>query len=171
MGKAWKKSCGSESAQLQGLMKHAPPGYECPFCQLAERLGEPTSGSAIILVEPRVFAFVPLHHYAGIRGNSLIAPRAHYENVLDIPDDLGKDIYRATRLIASALQDAFGCEGISTRQHNGPAGNQDVWHFHVHVFPRFDNDGLHAGERARYETEERLNVANRLRGSLERLNR
>lgn len=149
-------------------MKNAPPGYECPFCRLAETLLEPAPESAIILVEPRVFSFVPLHHYAGIRGNCLITPRAHYENVLDIPDELGEDIFRATRLLANALQDAYGCDGISTRQHNGPAGDQDVWHFHVHVFPRFRDDGLYRGERALYEARERLDVADRLRGALKK---
>jgi histidine triad (HIT) family protein len=148
-------------------MKNAPAGYECPFCRLAETLPKAAPESAIILIEPRIFAFVPLHHYAGIPGNCLVAPRAHYENVLDIPDDLGADFFRATRLIASAMQDAFGCEGISTRQHNGPAGDQDVWHFHLHVFPRFRDDGLYGGDRAPYETEERLGVANRLRRALE----
>jgi histidine triad (HIT) family protein len=148
-------------------MKNAPAGYQCPFCHLAETLQAPTPKREIILVEPRVFAFVPLHHYAGIRGNCLVAPRAHYENVLDIPDELGSDFFRATRLIANAMRDAFGCEGISTRQHNGPAGNQDVWHFHLHVFPRFRNDGLYGGDAALYGTEERLEVAGRLRDTLE----
>lgn len=148
-------------------MRHAPLGYECPFCHLANTLHEPAPSSAIILVEPRVFSFVPLHHYAGIRGNCLIAPRVHYENVLDIPDDLGEDFFRATRLVANALRNAFGCEGISTRQHNGPAGNQDVWHFHLHVFPRFRDDGLYGGEASPYEAEERLDVADRLRRALQ----
>ncbi len=148
-------------------MRHAPAGYECPFCHLANSLHEPDPSSAIVLVEPRVFSFVPLHHYAGVRGNCLIVPRVHYENVLDIPDDLGEDFFRATRLVANALRIAFECEGISTRQHNGPAGNQDVWHFHLHVFPRFRDDGLYRGEAALYATEERLDVANRLRRALQ----
>ena len=149
-------------------MRNAPAGYQCPFCDLVESLPSPTPESGIILVEPRIFAFVPLHHYAGIRGNCLVVPRVHYENVLDIPDELGGDFFRATRLIAHAMQDALGCEGISTRQHNGPAGNQDVWHFHLHVFPRFSNDGLYEGDRALYETDERLQVAGRLRLALEK---
>ena len=144
-------------------MKNTPPGYECPFCRLSDTLPRPAPASAIILIEPRVFAFVPLHHYAGIRGNCLVVPRAHYENVLDIPDDLGNDFFRATRQIANAMQSAFGCEGISTRQHNGSAGDQDVWHFHLHVFPRFRDDGLYRGDTALYETDERLEVAGRLR--------
>jgi histidine triad (HIT) family protein len=148
-------------------MKHAPAGYGCPFCRIADTLPAASPESAVVLVEPRVFAFIPLHHYAGIRGNCLIAPRQHYENVLDIPEDLGKDFFRVTRLLASAMVKAFGCEGISTRQHNGPAGDQDVWHFHLHVFPRYHGDGLHAGNKERYEIEERVELASRLRTALE----
>jgi histidine triad (HIT) family protein len=152
-------------------MRNAPADYDCPFCRLANSLSKPAHDSAIILVEPRVFAFVPLHHYAGIRGNCLVAPRDHYENALDVPDELGADIFRATRLIANAMQDAFGCEGFSTRQHNGPAGDQDVWHFHLHVFPRFQDDGLYGGKRAAYEAHERLELADRLRTAIgKRLN-
>lgn len=148
-------------------MKHAPAGYVCPFCRIAATLPQPAPESAVVLVEPRLFAFIPFHHYAGIRGNCLITPRLHYENVLDIPEDLGSDFFRATRLLAGAMREAFGCEGISTRQHNGPAGDQDVWHYHLHVFPRYRGDGLWGGGKAPYAAAERLEVADRLRTALE----
>ena len=147
-------------------MKNAPAGYDCPFCRLAETLPQPAAESAVVLVQPNVFAFVPLHHYAGIRGNCLVAPRLHFENVLDIPDELGNEFFRATRRLSHAMKQAFGCDGISTRQHNGPAGDQDVWHFHLHVFPRFHNDGLHSGQKALYVGEEREDAADRLRAAL-----
>jgi histidine triad (HIT) family protein len=41
------------------------------------------------------------------------------------------------------LRRAYACDGTSLRQHNEPAGNQDVWHHHVHVFPRFTGDELY----------------------------
>lgn len=147
-------------------MNHAPPGYACPFCGIAATLPSPAPESSVVLVDARVFALVPTHHYAGIRGNCLVIPRSHYENVLDIPDDLGNDFFRATRRLAQAMRDVFRCEGISTRQHNGPAGNQDVWHYHLHVFPRYSNDGLHAGRKAPYVIEERMALAARLRAAL-----
>lgn len=147
-------------------MKHAPPGYDCPFCDIARTLPSPAPESAVVLVDANVFALVPTHHYAGIKGNCLVIPRDHYENVLDIPDHLGSDVFRATRRLAQAMRDAFGCEGISTRQHNGPAGNQDVWHYHLHVFPRYSNDGLYAGPKVRYATEERMAWAAKLRAAL-----
>ncbi|WEN14674.1 HIT family protein [Rhodanobacter sp. AS-Z3] len=147
-------------------MKNAPPGYECPFCGIAETLPSSAPESAVVLVDANLFALVPTHHYAGIRGNCLVVPRSHYENVLDIPDNLGSDFFRATRRLAGAMREAFGCEGISTRQHNGPAGDQDVWHYHLHVFPRQPNDGLHAGRKVPYTTEERIAVAASLRAAL-----
>jgi histidine triad (HIT) family protein len=150
----------------EGTMRNAPPDYQCPFCLLAQSLPAQARESAVVLVEQRVFAFVPLSHYGGIRGNCLIAPRMHYENVLDIPDDFGNDFFHATRLLAAAMRRVFNCHGISTRQHNGPAGNQDVWHYHLHVFPRFDGDGLWGGDKARYAPEERQEVAARLRAAL-----
>lgn len=147
-------------------MKHAPPHYACPFCGIAETLPSPAPESAAVLVEANVFALVPTHHYAGIKGNCLVIPRSHYENVLDMPDELGNDFFRATRRLAKAMQDAFGCEGVSTRQHNGPAGDQDVWHYHLHVFPRYLNDGLYAGKKVAYTAQERMELAATLRAAL-----
>jgi histidine triad (HIT) family protein len=147
-------------------MKNAPPGYECPFCGIAETLPSPEPESAVVLMDANVFALIPTHHYAGIKGNCLVVPRGHYENVLDIPDSLGSDFFRATRRLAQAMRYAFGCEGISTRQHNGSAGNQDVWHYHLHVFPRYPNDGLYGGKKELYRVEERIELAARLRAAL-----
>jgi histidine triad (HIT) family protein len=147
-------------------MKNAPAGYECPFCAIAVTLPQAAPESAVVLLQQDVFAFVPLHHYGGIRGNCLIAPRRHFENVLDIPDELGNEFFRAARRLSQAMQLALGCDGISTRQHNGPAGDQDVWHFHLHVIPRFQGDNLHAGQKELYEKDERQDVADRLRAAL-----
>ena len=114
-------------------MKHAPPGYECPFCGIAATLPASYSRSAIVFADANVFAMLPLHYYGGIKGNCLIVPRSHYENLLEVPDSLGNDFFAATRRLAQAMLSAFGCQGISTRQHNAPAGDQDVWHYH-HTF-------------------------------------
>jgi diadenosine tetraphosphate (Ap4A) HIT family hydrolase len=56
--------------------------------------------------------------------------------------DDGHAIYDLVRRIA--MRHTYGCDGISTRQHNEPAGYQDVWHFHLHVFPRYHGDVLAA---------------------------
>ncbi len=60
---------------------------------------------------------------------------------------------------------AYGCDGVSTRQHNEPAGNQDVWHYHMHVFPRYEGDDLYSqyNKRRRIPPEERAHYADQLR--------
>ena len=72
-----------------------------------------------------------------------MVPKEHYENLFDLEDACGARHPPVTRTIAIALKEAFACDGTSTRQHNEPAGNQDLWHLHVHVFPRFDGDDLY----------------------------
>lgn len=60
-----------------------------------------------------------------------------------LPIEMAAEIHRAAHLTAFAMKNTYGCEGISTRQHNEPAGNQDVWHYHLHVYPRYKNDNLY----------------------------
>ena len=103
-------------------MRHAPAGYACPFCGIAETLPSPAPESAVTSL-------------------------------------------RATRRLAQAMRDVFRCEGISTRQHNGPTGDQDAWHFHLHVFPRYSEGRLHAGGEVPYTIEERIELTASLRAA------
>ena|GEM_PF-3675821 len=47
------------------------------------------------------------------------------------------------KYISIAIRKTYNCDGVSLWQHNEPAGDQDLWHFHVHVFPRYSGDGLY----------------------------
>jgi histidine triad (HIT) family protein len=68
---------------------------------------------------------------------------AHHENLYDLPAADGHAIFDDTQMLARVMRRAYDCEGVSTRQHNEPAGNQDVWHFHQHLFPRYPGDDLY----------------------------
>ena len=74
----------------------------------------------------------------------------------------------AGKRIALALRTAYGCEGTSFRQHNEPAGGQEVWHYHLHVFPRYLGDDLYGRNRERRLTTpmEREPYAQKLRKHL-----
>ncbi len=130
------------------MYSHAPVKYRCPFCQVARRVenrDDYSRVSDIVYQDERVMAWVALHQYPRNTPNMLVVPSAHYENVFDLPPELGADLYRAAQRIAFALKRAYAyaCDGISTRQHNKPAGSQDVWHYHLRVTPRFKNDGFY----------------------------
>src|SRR2546421_613310 len=69
---------------------------------------------------------------------------------------------------ALAMKTAYGCEGPSFRQHNEPAGYQEVWHYHLHVFPRYHGDDLYmrSKERRWVTPAERAPYAEKLRAVL-----
>ena len=94
----------------------------------------------IVHADDALLAFISPRTWPNTTGNVLIVPRAHYENLYDMPDDLLAQVIVLAKRIAIAMKCAYGCDGTSLRQHNEPAGNQDVWHFHLHVFPRFAGD-------------------------------
>jgi histidine triad (HIT) family protein len=101
-------------------------------------------------------------------GHVLVVPNKHYENLYDIPDDVLGEVYKVVKKVAIALRSTYDCDGTSTRQHNEPAGNQDVWHFHAHVYPRFKDDDLYKNHDKNefVDASTRAPFANKLRDFL-----
>jgi len=81
-------------------------------------------------------------------GSLIVVPIEHHENLYVLADEVGAAVHRAVREARCALRLAYACRGTSTRQHNEPAGYQDVWHYHVHVFPRYRGDRLYSSHPA-----------------------
>ncbi len=145
---------------------HEPPGYACPFCAVVEgREGALNSQSDVVLRDAGVTAFVSPKWWEAAPGHVIVIPNEHYENVYSIPDPLLAAVYAAAKRIACAFRESCGCEGTSMRQHNEPGGGQDVWHFHVHVFPRRRDDLLYERNSSTRiaSVEERALLAERLR--------
>lgn len=149
---------------------HVPAGYDCPFCRVgrADYSGSVlTRESDIVARTDEVTAFIASHWWTNNPGHVLIVPNAHYENIYELPVEVGGLIHAMARDVALAMKQAYGCDGISTRQHNEPAGNQDVWHYHLHVFPRFHGDDLYGSARRVTTAEERTPYAERLRAAFD----
>jgi histidine triad (HIT) family protein len=92
-----------------------------------------------------------------------VIPNEHFENIYDISDDAIAEVYKVAKKIAVAIRASYDCDGTSTRQHNEPAGDQDLWHFHVHVFPRYEGDRLILSDRISINAAERAPYAKKLR--------
>jgi len=128
-------------------ISHEPPDYDCPFCRLATGGRNALSGpDEIVRRTPGALAFVSPRWWPANRGHVLVVPTGHHENVYDLPAAAGHAVADLVREVAVAIRATYGCDGVSTRQHNEPAGNQDVWHLHVHVFPRYHGDGLYGAD-------------------------
>jgi len=126
------------------MFNHEPPNYTCPFCELlAGKESERNRKEDIVFQSAHATATIAPKWWANNPGHVLVVPNKHYENIYDIPDEVLAEVYTLAKKVAIAVRSTYGCDGTSTRQHNEPAGDQDVWHLHVHVYPRYSNDKLY----------------------------
>jgi len=148
---------------------HEPSEYACPFCGIQRgTFNERNLPSDIVAVTERAFARIAPKWWPGNTGAVLVIPRAHVENLYDLSPADGQAVWELTQRLATGIRLSYGCEGTSIRQHNEPAGGQDVWHLHVHVFPRYADDRLYQRQdEARWVSPvDREVFAHRLRSEL-----
>jgi histidine triad (HIT) family protein len=132
---------------------------DCIFCKIAagelpsERVDEDEHTVAFMDISPWV------------RGHALVIPRRHSRNLYEIEDeDLCRTASAAKRL-AIRMRDKLGADGVNLLNSCEPAAWQSVFHFHVHVIPRFHDDPLRLpGAPMTVEAEELARVADELRG-------
>lgn len=148
------------------MFNHEPKGYICPFCEFIK--GTETKYNKkqdIVYQNDSTTAFIAPKWWIKNEGHALVIPNKHYENIYSTPDSDLAEVYKTVKKIAIAIRSTYSCEGTSTRQHNEPVGNQDVWHFHVHVFPRYEEDRLYHNhdKQGFVNTKARETYANKLR--------
>lgn len=149
------------------MYNHEPENYVCPLCQIVR--GEPTNKGDqeqdVIYRDEFITAFVAGKWWRSSPAHVIIVPSKHIENVYDMPQDLGHKIFDFSKKVAVALKEVYKCYGVSTRQHNEPAGDQDVWHYHLHIFPRYKDDNLYLNTKDTYwpSAEERKPYSDKLK--------
>lgn len=151
------------------MFNHAPATYTCPFCRLVAGADLGPTGlnqDDVIYRDDEVTAFVASKWWPNNKGHVLVVPNTHYENIYDLPPELGAPIQRLAHAVALAMKATYGCDGVSTRQHNEPEGDQDVWHYHLHVLPRYTRDLLYLTRGRPTRPEERQPYAEKLREHL-----
>jgi len=144
---------------------HVSDDYICPFCMVVAGCFEApvlSVPSDTIFQDDLVTVFLNICWWKNNPAPVLIVPNKHVENLYDLPKDLSAAIHELEREVAIALKRVYGCDGTSSRQHNEPAGNQEVFHYHLHVFPRWQGDRLYGSERRMTSPEERLPYAEKL---------
>ena len=129
------------------MNRHAPLDYICPICLGVKGVENDDTliiQTDIVFRDEDVMAFVSSFFIGNNPGHLVVVPNDHYENLYEIPVAVGHRIFETTKRVAEAVRSAYECEGITTLQNNEPAGNQHAYHYHQHVFPRYEDDDLHA---------------------------
>ena len=109
---------------------------DCIFCAIAAR----TAPARIVFEDERTLAFMDIAPLTP--GHTLVIPKQHAENIFEIdPDELAA-VTRTTHLVCAAAKRAFEPDGLNLFQTNGAVAMQTVFHLHVHVLPRYRDDGF-----------------------------
>lgn len=109
----------------------------CIFCKIAS--GEIPAAT---LYEDDQFRVI-LDLGPASKGHALILPKNHYADLFEIPQETAEKAMAVAKKMGTALKEALDCDGLNVVQNNGEAAGQTVFHFHMHLIPRYQND--HAG--------------------------
>lgn len=105
---------------------------DCIFCKIIN--GELPAD--IILEDDDIIVFQSMENHP------LIVPKLHIENVYNLNDNIAAKIMQAAVRVSKAVQQATNCDGINLVQSNGKVAGQDVFHFHMHIKPRWHEDDV-----------------------------
>jgi histidine triad (HIT) family protein len=108
----------------------------CIFCQIINKEKQ----AHIVYEDDECLAF--LDAFPVNEGHTLVVPRKHYENIYDIPEDTLAHIMIVSKKLVMDYRQIFDSIGLNIVQSNGSAAKQTVFHFHLHLIPRYQNDGL-----------------------------
>lgn len=108
---------------------------DCIFCKIRD--GEIPSYK--VYEDENVLAFLDITQ--GTEGHTLVIPKKHSRNVYDVDEETISNVFRVVPKLANALKEAFNPIGINI-VNNNDRPLQSVYHFHVHLIPRYENDGM-----------------------------
>lgn len=122
----------------------------CIFCKIAN--GEIPSKT---LYEDEKFRVI-LDLGPATKGHALILPKEHYANLYDLPEEEAGEVMKLAKKMVVKITDKLGCEGFNLVQNNGDLAGQTVFHFHLHMIPRYQADRQTIGWKPQEVTQEEL---------------
>jgi histidine triad (HIT) family protein len=111
---------------------------ECSFCKIIEGKLPPHK----VYENEKVLTFAPLKDTIISKGHMIIMPKKHYSNIYDIPKDELYHIIDTVKIISQKLKEKYNADGINILHASGKVAQQSCFHFHIHLIPRYEDDGL-----------------------------
>jgi histidine triad (HIT) family protein len=148
---------------------HAPEGYKCPIClgiQGIESEDTLLKQADLVYKDELVSVFLNSFWIDTAKGHVIVVPNSHFENIYELPEEVGHRVFEVVKKMCLVMKEAYKCDGITTRQNNEPAGNQHAFHYHHHVYPRYDGDSFNENMTKKSilsEPNERTEYVNKLK--------
>jgi histidine triad (HIT) family protein len=132
---------------------------DCIFCKIVA--GELPARK--VDEDEHTIAFMDLNPWT--RGHALVIPREHTRNLYEAPDEVLEHTIVASKRLALRMRDRLGCDGVNLLNSCEPAAWQTVFHLHIHVIPRYEDDPLRLPGQPTEPSDDELDaVAEELRG-------
>lgn len=112
---------------------------DCIFCKLANGVF-PTNS----IYEDEDFNVI-LDLSPATSGHALILPKKHADNIYELPDETAGKAFILAKKMAKVMNEKLKCDGFNIVQNNGIVAGQTVFHFHMHLIPRYEEDGQSIG--------------------------
>ncbi len=104
------------------------------------------------------------------KGHTLVIPKEHFENIFDLTPETITNIYKHIPKVARAIMKAFNAKGMNIINNNGETAGQTVFHYHVHLIPRYnEDDGLrviYTNHMDKYSKEDLEFIANEIKNNI-----
>lgn len=113
---------------------------DCVFCKIAK--GE--IDSAKIWEDNDIVVFMDINPVT--KGHCLVAPKKHFESIFDIDDEILKKVIITAKKISENIKKSLNADAIRISQSNGKEAGQAIFHFHIHIIPRYKDDGVSMSE-------------------------
>lgn len=110
---------------------------DCIFCRIAN--GEIPSNT---IYEDDSFRVI-LDLGPATKGHALILPKDHYRDLTELPDETASAVMKLAKKLGTQMIEKLKADGLNVVQNNGEAAGQTVMHYHLHLIPRYKEDGAH----------------------------
>jgi len=130
---------------------------DCIFCKIIA--GEIPSSK--IYEDQNSFAFLDITPINP--GHTLLIPKKHSRNIFDTDDEVLKQLAPKIKKLSTAIRDGVGADGINIQINNEPIAGQVVFHIHIHIIPRFENDGIKPWKGKEYDKGEMEEISNKIK--------
>jgi len=111
---------------------------ECVFCKIVDKKVQ----ADIVYENAKTICFTPTD--MEVKGHLLVSPKAHYENMFDMPEEDLTEVFTTVKKISLMVKEKLGAEGVNILHASGKSAQQGIDHFHVHILPRYADDDLDA---------------------------
>lgn len=128
---------------------------DCIFCKIAN--GEIPSKT---LYEDEAYRVI-LDLGPAAKGHALILPKEHYADLFALPEEEAASVMKLAKKMAARIRERLDCDGFNLVQNNGETAGQTVFHFHMHLIPRYRGDGQKIGWKPGEPSPEELEAVRR----------